>query len=407
MRQDTRKSFAGSFLGGEMGDIFQAASEVFEYSQALRRDFHRHPELGFREFRTAGIVVNELSQLGLEVTSGVAQTGVVAVLEGGLPGPTILLRFDMDALPVTEDTGKAYASETPGVMHACGHDGHVAVGLTVARMLTQQKQGLHGRVKFMFQPAEEGMGGAEGMIAAGVLENPRPEHTLALHIWNEVPVGRVAIVPGPLMAGAEMFSVKLTGRGGHGALPHQTIDPVYAASQVVVALQSIVSRNVSPLKAAVVTVAQIRAGEAFNVIPQTAEIRGTIRTFEPEVRERVVERFRQVVEGVAQALGCTVDIDLVRLTPPVINDPILTGLIVARIRRELPQVEVDSTFRTMVSEDMAYVMEKVPGSYLLIGGANPAEHLDYPHHHPRFDFDEKALVWAAAVMTAAASEILS
>jgi len=389
-----------------MGDFFQSASELFDYSQALRRDLHRHPELGFQEFRTAGVVVRELTQLGLEVTSGVAKTGVVAILEGNQPGPTILLRFDMDALPVMEDTGAEYASLTPGVMHACGHDGHVAVGLTVARMLTQRREHLHGRVKFMFQPAEEGMGGAEGMIAAGVLENPRPDHTLALHIWNEVPVGRIAIVPGPLMAGAEMFLVKLTGRGGHGALPHQTVDPVYAASQVVVALQSIVARNVSPLKAAVITVAQFHAGEAFNVIPQTAELRGTIHTFEPDVRERVIERFQQVVAEVAQALGCTVHIELVRLTPPVINDPQLTERIAARVRQELPQAELDTRFRTMVSEDMAYLMEQVPGCYLLVGGANPEKHLDYPHHHPQFDFDEQALIWAAAVMTSAASEIL-
>jgi amidohydrolase len=390
-----------------MSNFYRQASDLFEYSQALRRDFHRNPELGFQEIRTAGIVAHELQQLGLEVITGVAKTGVVALLEGSQPGPTLLVRFDMDALPVLEETGQEYASTRPGVMHACGHDGHVAVGLTVARILTQMQPQLHGRVKLVFQPAEEGLGGAESMIAAGVLENPRPDHTLALHIWNDKPVGWIGITPGPLMAGGEIFTIKLTGRGGHGAMPHQTIDPVVAASQVVMALQTIVARNVSPLQSAVITVAQIRAGEAFNVIPQSAELHGTIRTFEPQVREMVLARFRQVVTGVAQALGCAVEIDLVRLTPPVINDEALAGRLAARVRQSLPAAQVDTTFRVMVSEDMAYMMERVPGCYLMAGGANPAKGLDYPHHHPRFDFDEEALIWAAALMSTAISEMLS
>jgi amidohydrolase len=389
-----------------MKNIYQRASELFDYSRDLRRDFHRHPELGFREFRTAGIVAKELQNLGLEVTSGVAETGVIAIIEGNFPGPTVLVRFDMDALPVVEDTGVEYASENSGVMHACGHDGHVAVGLTVARLLNQTRDRLHGRVKLMFQPAEEGLGGAEGMIAAGVLENPHVDHTLALHIWNERPIGSIAVVPGPLMAGGEIFSVKITGRGGHGALPHQTIDPVMAASQVIVSLQSIVSRNVPPLQSAVISVTQVNAGDAFNVIPQSASIRGTIRTFDSEVRELVLRRFREVVEGVAQAFDCSVEIDLKRLTPPVVNDQDLALRLANRVRLDLPDAVLDTQFRTMVSEDMAFVMEKVPGCYLLVGGANPALKLDYPHHHPKFNFDEQALIWAAALMTSAVYETL-
>jgi len=389
-----------------MNSAFQHAQELFPYMQTLRRDLHRHPELGFKEIRTAGIVARELGQLGMEVTTGVAETGVVGLLEGDQAGETILLRFDMDALPVQEETGKAYASTEPGVMHACGHDGHVAVGLSVARMLNQQRNGLHGRAKLVFQPAEEGLGGAEGMMAAGVLENPRPRYSLALHIWNEEPVGTIAIVPGPLMAGAEIFDVRLIGRGGHGALPHQTADPVVAAAQVVMALQTIVSRNVSPLEAAVISVTRLRAGEAFNVIPPSAELRGTIRTFEPGVRERVLQRFREVVRGVAESLGCQAEIELTRLTPPVINDAGLAERLAMRIRKDLPEAQLDTTFRSMVSEDMAFMMEQVPGCYMLVGGANPAEHLNYPHHHPKFDFDESALVWASALMALAASELL-
>ena len=251
-----------------MIDFFQEAQNLFEFTRMLRRDFHRHPEIGFKEVRTAGIVAKELVQMGLEVTSGIAETGVVALLEGSKTGPVVLLRFDMDALPVFEETGAEYASLTPGIMHACGHDGHVAIGITVARMLNEIRDELPGTVKFVFQPAEEGQGGAERMIKAGVLNNPAPTHTLALHLWNEMPVGSVGFVPGAMMAGAALFSIKLTGRGGHGAIPDQTIDPIIAATQIVSALQTIVSRNISPMQSAVVSVTYIRAGETYNVIPQ-------------------------------------------------------------------------------------------------------------------------------------------
>jgi amidohydrolase len=362
--------------------------------------------MGFQEVRTAGIVAKELRELGLEVTTGIGKTGVVALLEGAEPGPTILMRVDMDALPITEETGKEYASCKPGVMHACGHDGHVAVGLTVARMLLQNRTELKGQVKLVFQPAEEGQGGAEAMIADGVLENPKPVQTLAIHIWNERPVGWVGVTAGPLMAGGEKFRIRLTGKGGHGALPHLAVDPLAAAAQVVTALQSIVARNVSPLQSAVVSVTMLHGGDAFNVIPQTAELQGTIRTFEPEVRELVLNRFRAVVTQVSAAMGCSCEIELVRLTPPVTNDAAVAQRIAEQVRQALPDARLVTDFRTMVSEDMAYMMERVPGCYLMVGGANPALGLDYPHHHPKFDFDETALVWAAATMSAAVLELL-
>nr|HMN58730.1 amidohydrolase [Anaerolinea sp.] len=257
-----------------MNDLYQEALSEFAYSQAVRRDLHIHPEMGFQEFRTAGIVAKELGRLGLEVHTGVAKTGVVGMLEGDLPGPVILARFDMDALPIHEDTGAEYASQTAGIMHACGHDGHVAAGLTVARMLAARRSALRGSVKFVFQPAEEGLGGAEEMIRSGVLRDPPVDVTLSMHLWNDRPVGWLGITSGPLMAGADIFQIEITGKGGHGALPHQTIDPVAAGAVMVTALQTIVSRNLSPLESAVITVARLRAGEAFNVIPQTAELAG-------------------------------------------------------------------------------------------------------------------------------------
>lgn len=387
-------------------DLLNEAQELFEFTCAVRRDLHRHPELGFEEFRTAGIVAAELNRLGLETTTGVGKTGVVGMLEGARPGPTILMRFDMDALPVTEETGAEYSSQIPGKMHACGHDGHVAVGLTVARLLSAHRQELAGNVKMVFQPAEEGLGGAEAMLAGGVLANPRPDLTLALHLWNEKPLGWVGVVPGPMMAGAEIFHVHLSGKGGHGALPDMAIDPMAAAAQVITALQTIVSRNVSPLKAAVVSVTRVWGGETFNVIPPSVELQGTIRTFEEPVRARVLERFRQIVEGIASAMGCQAEIDLKFLTPAVVNEPALASRLKDLFPRVDPQIVVETNYQTMGSEDMAYLMREVPGCYFLVGSANPERNLNYSHHHPRFDFDEAVLPRAAAFMAAAAVDLL-
>jgi amidohydrolase len=379
---------------------------LFDYTRALRRDLHRNPELGFQEVRTAGIVVRELNALGLEVSAGVGKTGVVALLEGARPGPVVLLRFDMDALPVAEETGAEYASQNPGVMHACGHDGHTAIGLSVARLLESHRQDLAGTVKFVFQPAEEGLGGAEAMVADGVLENPRPDLALALHLWNEMPVGRLGLTAGPVMAASEIFQVRITGRGGHGALPHRVVDPVLAAAQVVTALQSIVARNVSPLESAVVSVTNIKGGDAFNVIPSSVELKGTIRSFDPEVRRQVLERFHQVVAGVAQALGCQAEIALKRVTPAVVNDAGITQRVQAVASRVLPESVQYVSHRTMGSEDMAFMMETVPGCYFFVGSANREKGLDYGHHHPRFDFDEEILPQAVALIASAAAEFL-
>ncbi len=373
---------------------------------ALRREFHQYPELGMEENRTAETVARYLGDLGLKVTTGVGRTGVVGLLEGGKPGKTLLLRADMDALPIQEETGAEYASQTPGVMHACGHDGHTAIGLTVARILKDHQHELAGAVKFVFQPAEEGLGGAESMVAAGVLDNPKPRLSLALHLWNHMPLGWLGIGDGPVMAAAEMFRVRVVGRGGHGALPHQAVDPVAAAAQVITALQSIVARNVSPLETAVLSVTTIHGGEVFNVIPPAVEMQGTIRTFQPAVRELVLERFQQVVEGVARSMGCQAEIDVQRLTPAVINHPEITGRVRQAASRVLPAHRMDASFSTMGSEDMAYMMDTIPGCYFFVGSANAEKGLDAGHHHPRFDVDEDALPQAAALMAAAAVEFL-
>jgi amidohydrolase len=389
-----------------MRNILNEAQGLFIYTRELRRDFHMYPELGFKEIRTASIIAKELTNLGMEVKTGIGQTGVVALLEGNAPGPVVLLRFDMDALPIHEETGVEYASKNDGVMHACGHDGHAAIGLTVAHILNEHRKVFNGTVIFVFQPAEEGLGGAESMIADGIMQRPKPDVALALHVWNEKPVGWIGIVPGLVMAAADTFNIRIIGKGGHGAVPNLTVDPILAASQVVNALQGIVSRNISPLKTAVVTVASIHGGDAFNVIPSEVELKGTIRTFEPEIRDLVIRRFHQIVENVVHASGCESMIDIKAISPAVYNNPEITARVQNIATDLLPNDQLDYQTVTMGSEDMAYILQQVPGCYFFIGSANYEKNLFAPHHSSKFDFDETILPKAAGLMAASAIEFL-
>ncbi len=395
-----------------MTDFLSEAQELFPYTQSMRRDFHTHPELGFREVRTGGIVAGELEALGLEVTKGIGKTGIVALMEGARPGPTVMIRFDMDALPIVEETGAEYASQNHGVMHACGHDGHTAIGLTVAKMLDAHRDELAGTVKFIFQPSEEmtgeeGLGGAQMMIRDGVLDHPKPEYTLGLHLWNEKPLGWLGVSGGPVMAGAEQFQIRVIGKGGHGAAPHTTTDPVTAAAQIISAVQTIVARNVNPLQTAVVSITSVHGGTAFNVIPQEVILEGTIRTYELGVRERVLKRFDEVVRGVAEALNCRVEMKVERVTPAVINNEEIARRVQESARRVLPESELNTDpYTTMGAEDMAFLLERVPGCFFFVGSANHEKGLDYGHHHPKFDVDENALPRAAALMATAVADLL-
>ena len=368
---------------------------------ARRRDLHMHPELAFEEFRTAGIVADELRQLGLEVQTGVGKTGVVAVLEGAHDGPTVLVRADMDALPILEENKFAYASVTPGKMHACGHDGHTTIGLGVAKLLTQQRDQIAGRVKFVFQPAEETVGGAKAMIADGALNDPRPDVTLGLHLWNSMPLGQLGVGDGPVMAGATTFTLKIVGKGGHAALPNGTIDPIVCAAQMITALQTIVSRNVDPLDSAVISVTRVQSGTAYNIIPQDAELWGTIRTFKLEVRDHVEQRMREITNGIAQAMGCTATLDVMHGTLPVRNDPEVTERTRTVLRQLVGESGLVTTERTMGAEDVGLFMDDIPGMYFFVGAAVPNQTEYYGHHHPRFDFDENALPLSVALMASA------
>jgi amidohydrolase len=368
---------------------------------ARRRDLHQHPELGFELPRTAGIVATELARLGLEVQARIGQSGVVGLLEGESDGPTILVRADMDALPIQEENEVVYASQTPGKMHACGHDGHTTIALAVAELLSACRSQITGRVKFVFQPAEELGRGAAAMIADGVLREPVPDVALGLHLWNDSPVGSVVLTDGPMMAAAGDFSIHVTGHGGHGALPHQARDPIVAANHIVLALQTIVSRNLSPLDAGVVSVTEFKAGDSFNVIPTTARLRGTIRAFQNEVIDLLGQRLREIAEGVASALGCSAEVQVDQLMLPVVNSPEVN----ARLRRVFaqaePEVKLVSDYRTLAAEDMSYFLEAAPGTYFFVGSANPERGLDYPHHHPRFDFDESVIPLAVDLLASA------
>jgi amidohydrolase len=387
-----------------MNDFYSQANTLRDSMIARRRDFHQHPELSFQEVRTAGIVAQRLSELGLEVRTGVGKTGVIGLLEGDREGPTVLVRCDMDALPVQEENEVEYRSTWPLKMHACGHDGHTAVALAVAEMLARHRGKLAGNVKFVFQPAEEIGQGAMAMINDGALLDPVPQVSLGLHLWNELPVGEVAVVPGPLLAGVGIFDLTIKGKGGHAAMPNYTVDPILTLAHILTTLQSIVSRNVPPIETAVISATKIRAGDAYNVIPERAECIGTIRTFRNEVFDLVAERFHRIVDGVAASMGCQAELVIKSMTPPVINNGAIAQRMKALFEESLPDLRYTDRFMSMVGEDMSCFLDRVPGLFLMVGSANHERGLDYAHHHPRFDFDEDSMVVGAALLATAAAE---
>ncbi|MFN2275725.1 MAG: M20 family metallopeptidase [Anaerolineales bacterium] len=383
-------------------------SHYLERAQAIeadlirwRRDFHQHPELAFHEFRSAGIISAHLEPLGFQVETGVAETGVVAVLKGGRSSRSLVLRFDMDALPVEEVADHSYASVVPGVMHACGHDGHMAIGMGVARLLAEGSNELPGTVALVFQPAEEGQGGAERMLETGFLERLKPDTALALHLWNDLPVGSMGVTAGPVMAGADRFVCTVHGRGGHAAMPHMSTNPVPAAAALVQVLQAIPSQESDPREPFVLTVTRLHGGKAFNVIPDSVELEGTLRYFSHELRQQVITRMHEAVEATAGAFGCRGELDVQAVAVPVVNDPEVTGRIQSFIDQQLPSCQCRTDFLLMVSEDMAYFLARVPGCYLFVGSGNEERGLTAAHHNPSFDFDERALVngtgWLAAI----------
>lgn len=364
--------------------IFKESSRTV----ANRRDLHRIPETAFNESKTAALVADRLSSLGLEVRTGIAGTGVVGLLRGTEAGPTIMLRTDMDALAMKEATGLPFASTHEGVMHACGHDGHMAMALAVAAILSEVQEQLHGNVKFVFQPAEEGPGGAKPMIEEGVLKDPDVEMCVGCHLWPGVPEGYIGVKSGPLMAAMDRFDLTISGKGGHGAMPHLCIDALEVGTQVVGALQRIVSRKMDPLSPSVVTVGSFHSGSIFNVIPSKAEMAGTTRTFDRDIWTSWPGRLEKVIRGVCEANGAEYDFNYAQGYPPLVNNKQIADEVYIRAVEVFGEEKVIEPTPTMGGEDMAFFLEEVPGCFFFVGVGRDGS---APLHNPEFDFDERML----------------
>ena len=357
---------------------------------AIRRDLHRHPELSHQETRTAEVAAERGEALGFDVRSGVGGTGVIADLAGATSGPTLMLRADMDALPVLERAGdRPVRSEVDGVMHACGHDGHVAMTLGAAAVLAQLRDSWAGRVRLCFQPAEERAEGAVPMIEAGADEGV--DRVLGIHLWAPLQTGRVAVTPGVLFGSADSFCVSIRGRGGHGGMPHTAVDPIPAAAQVITALQQIVSRETSPFTPAVVTIGKVSGGTTFNVIADTVEIEGTVRALEQDERERLLSRVAEIARDAAGALRCEGVFVRESGCPPVVSDPEVADVVRAAAGAVVGSDQVDVARPITVGDDVACFLNRHPGCYFLVGAGHPERGPVAPHHSAGFDIDEACL----------------
>lgn len=375
-----------------------------------RRYFHSHPELSMEEFETSKTIASILEDLGYEnVRIGTAgkPTGVVADLNSDKPGKCIALRADMDALPIQEETGLPYASENDGVMHACGHDSHIAILLGVAELIMKTKDIFPWKVRLIFQPSEESgtTPGARAMVADGVLDGV--DAITGLHVWMNVPSGKIGYRKGPLMASADKWEVRLQGKGGHGAVPQMAVDPTLAAGHLITMLQSIVSRETDPLESIVVSVGKMEAGNAFNIIPDSAYLLGTTRTFNPELRNELPDRMKRIAEHVAEATRCRADFNYHNNLPPTVNDAEFTEKGASAAIRIFGEEKVVEIPPTMGAEDFSFYLEKIPGSYFFLGIGDESKGITAPHHHPRFQVDEDVLSDGVALIAAVAANYLS
>jgi len=362
---------------------------------STRRDIHQHPELAFNEHRTAKLVADRLNSLGIDVQTGVGKTGVVGTLKGKNSGKTIALRADMDALPMQEISDIPYKSQNDGVMHACGHDGHTAMLLGAAEALSQKTDKLNGTVKFIFQPAEEGQGGARYMIEDGALNGV--DEVYGIHLWNYQEYGTVGVKSGPILAAADLFEITVHGKGGHGAAPQGTKDAVVIASNLVQTLQTIVSRNTNPIESTVVTIGQINGGYNFNIIADTVNMKGTARAYTEENRQLIKTRMAEIITGTEQIFGCKIDFDYEDGYPPTVNHPEESEKLLNAARQIVGDGAGDP-YLSMGGEDFSYFLQEVPGCFFFVGSApKDREPLSVPHHCSHFDFDERALLVGSSV----------
>lgn len=382
--------------------IANEIDEILPGVVADRRYLHENPELGFEEKVTSAFVVDRLKALGVDdIRSGIAVTGVTGLIHGTKEGPgkCVLLRADMDALPIIEENDVDYVSQNKGVMHACGHDAHTAMLLGVARVLMANRGSFNGTVKLLFQPSEEqGTGGALPMIEEGVLEDPHVDAVFGQHVSSGDPTGEIHIAPGPNGAAADSFKIKINGKGGHGASPHQTVDPIIVATNIISALQTIVSRGVDPMEQTVVSVCNIHSGFADNVIPDRCELGGTVRTFNPDLRDFAQERLTTIATSVAKMHGATVDVDYHRGYPATINDDEMAELVRQAAVEAVGEDMVKKGEPGMGAEDFSYFLENRPGAFWNVGTRNEEKGIVWPHHHPRFDVDEDGMAHGIKTM---------
>ena len=386
-----------------MDNLSQLTGEQKDRIISTRRELHKIPETAYTEKKTSAYVADYLTGEGLQVKTGIAQYGVVGLLETGRPGPTLMIRADMDALPLLEQTGKPFASTHDGVMHACGHDAHMAMVLGAATILNNIKDQLNGNIKFLFQPAEEGPGGAKPMIEEGVLENPKVDYSIGCHVWPDIPEGTIGVRPGPFMAAMDRFDIKIIGRGGHGAMPHLSVDALDAGVQVVNALQRIVSRQINPLEAAVVTVGMFQAGTAFNIIPEEAFLSGTTRTFDEKIWQSWSQRLEKIISGVCDAVGVDFELNFQPGYPPTINDLSMAERVSNCAAAVVGAEQVVVPDRTMGGEDFAFYCQKSKGCFFALGtgGDNYAS-----IHNPAFDFNEDVLTLGVETFCRVALDLL-
>ncbi|MDI6601010.1 MAG: M20 family metallopeptidase [Thermoanaerobacteraceae bacterium] len=391
-----------------MFDVKKECQQLFDEVVALRRDFHKHPELGFQEVRTSTIVAEKLKEYGLEVKTGVNKTGVVGLLRGAQSGKTVLLRADMDALKVNEENECDYRSEVDGVMHACGHDAHTAMLLMAAKVLSMHKDEIKGNIKFLFQPSEENFpGGALGMIEEGVMENPHVDAVFGQHVWAGIPAGKIGVRPGPLMAAPDEFRLTIRGKGGHGSAPHLGIDALVIGAQVVLALQTLVSREIDPLNPAVVSIGTFNSGTVMNAIPSEAKMTGTVRLTDPELRKEMPDKIERIVKGICEALRGEYTLEYVHGYPPTVNDPEMTELAREAVKEVVGEENIVDPGISMGGEDFSYFLEKAPGSFLMLGITNAERGIDKNNHHPRFDIDEEALPLGVEALVRVALKFLN
>jgi amidohydrolase len=380
--------------------------EMKDWLIETRRTIHMNPELGFEEVETSKLVAGHLEKFGLQLKTGMAKTGVIGLLKGGMPGKTVAIRADMDALPMEEANQVPYRSKVKGKMHACGHDAHVTILLGVARLFSSMGNQVRGNIKWVFQPAEEGGGGGRVLTEEGVLENPKVDAIFGAHLFPDLKIGRVGIHEREGLAATDRFVIKMIGRGAHGAYPHLSRDPIAAVGHIITQIHTIVSRNISPLESAVITIGKVSGGTAFNIIPDEAEVLGTVRSLNQKVREELKSRMEQVTQGVAKSFGVDSHFDFQYGYPALVNDPEMSRLVAAACGKGIGKENVEFIRPSMGGEDFAYYLEKVPGSFFRLGCRNEEKGIVNPFHSSRFDIDEDVLPFGVEMFARIIDEYL-